>query len=1579
MIVIPLIFGANQFLAQEKINSEQKIASQKKYDDWIDYNMPYLKIGVAVDGVYRIHYSDLISNGFNPDIIDPNKMILYSLGKKIPIYVKGKHDYRFDTDDYIEFVGLRNMGGNHREVSSFNEPYNEYLGRYTDTTIYWLSWSENDNSVIKIFKPTESSTNDSTLDYYYETIHYEQDIALDYSIADIVRKELPYWTENKTWIESLLNTGTKNYQLQAKDIYPAHKASLYAKVQDYAADASTNPHLITIGINESGFLDSTYIQRYQHAVLHAEINSNQLYEGSNSFKISSLPTNGSINVIAIDWVELEYPRKLKCINDTLKFSFPYLNGDNTYHIRIENTPVLELSLWKYGNSYRKYEIYNIGSEIILSDTIDANDNFIISGIYNIRKPKLYYAKKFTTLKSKENSCEYILITNKKFLKLARDYSSFISDSYNLQTMVVDVDDIYDQFSYGFFDPEAIRKFLKYASDNWQLPKIKYLFLIGGSTYDYHGHKTKYQSAPRVNNYVPSFGSPVSDTWFAIFDSSKSFIPGISIGRIPVTTDEEFEWYFHKHKEYISQPLNTWNKRVIFFSGGTGNDQNQIDALRNINEFVIQSFITSKPYSAKYTHFYKTINPVNNFGPFTTSQISNVIDSGGVFISYLGHSGTQTWDNSITDQKQLQNKVDRYPMITDFGCSTARFAEPDVISFSQTFVNRGQAIAYIANSSLGFTSTSYTFPQLFYKKILADSVHTIGDAHRMAKMELITRYGSSGPYQLFVLTNTLIGDPVISLKLPSKPNLKISQSDIRILDNNLSDSQDSLKLKINISNYGLSNAASYKILIQDHYKDSLNYYKDFRRIIPDYEDSIFFKIPVKDMNGEHRISISLDTEGAVNEIYENDNIAYFDFILPSGSVKYLISSNVENYVKNPIRILSPTASNKTSSYVLQVADNRKFINPVDYNIMLDTIKTDFFLDNIFRNKRLWLHAKSYTDDSSSTAITFKLSDKNSFSLFDSLSFSNQYVKNMTVGDALTLDSNYVRFKLLSAGLNDGNTALILKDGQNFIPENTLRGHHVAVYKGSSFQYADYKRFDLYGGGATVTNEYFNFLDTLSSDCIVAFTVSDEGTVSSVALRNKIKEFGSKYIDNVSFRSSWVMLGRKGAATGTVPEKYSKQYQGRVEADTVILSDHRSGELLTNIIGPAAKWEKLNLGLSGTTKLFNLAVLGNGGLNYDTLYITAGRNATYDLSSIDHMKYPYLKVILKLSSENINDIVKIDSLIVDYRKPPELVISNQTTSISQDTLTQGETISLNYTIYNVGETTAQKVKVVLQLFKSDGVKISENVITVDSIKTDNRKSYSYNYDTSSLSGSFYFIINADSERTLNEIYTDNNYLSVPFYVRGDESIPVVQVKFDDADIYDWDYISSSPDIRISINNGSLMPLSDTSSVEIYLNNQRIYFDNHADIINYSFSSTNPKMIIDYKPVLEDGEYLFKVVARNPVNSSIERTTVLKKFLVSNKSRLLHIYNYPNPFSDRTYFTFKLTRIPDQLKIRIYTLTGRLIKEISAESAQLKYDLNLIEWDGRDQDGSLIGNGVYIYKIVLMSGTEQITRTQKLSVVR
>ena len=131
-------------------------------------------------------------------------------------------------------------------------------------------------------------------------------------------------------------------------------------------------------------------------------------------------------------------------------------------------------------------------------------------------------------------------------------------------------------------------------------------------------------------------------------------------------------------------------------------QGQIDLLKSVNDEVASTLVFPPPIGGIAADFYKTVNPQSDFGPFTPQQVSDAISTGGVFISYIGHSGTQTWDNSIGDPLQLKNSRGRYPLITDMGCSTGKFAEPQITSFSELFIvgPEASAIDYIGNSSLG---------------------------------------------------------------------------------------------------------------------------------------------------------------------------------------------------------------------------------------------------------------------------------------------------------------------------------------------------------------------------------------------------------------------------------------------------------------------------------------------------------------------------------------------------------------------------------------------------------------------------------------------------------------------------------------------------------------------------------------------------------------------------------------------------------------------------------------------------------------------------------------------------------------
>lgn len=1573
-IILDKEFASSQLIKSENIRS--------KNDSWIDYSAAYIKLGTAKDGIYRLYKNDIESLGILTATINPKTFKLYLKGNEIPIFVYGENDFLFDESDYIEFFGLRNMGGIHREISNYNEPYNEYLGRYTDTTIYWLTWgAELGQRVVTADKSVPAYSD--TLEYYSQIEHYETNTWFDFSMSSSVRREMPDWTENKTWHEGNLGVGIRNCNFTATDIYPDKQFKMFVKLQDFASNISTNAHLITLGLNSTDqWSNSIYIDKYEQVVIENELNSSLLLNGANTLKINSIPTNASINACIFDWYEIEYPRYLKAENDSLAFQFPFLTQSKGMNVKITNLSDTQLVLWKKGNVYKKYFTESEQGTIVFGDTLNANDKIILADENLIGTPKIYYTKIFNNLRNSENQADYIAVTHKNFLSKVNEYAGFVGNSYNLSTAVVDIDDIYDEYSFGFFNPIAVKDFLISTHDYWRDPKPEYVVLIGGATYDYYGNKYKNLSSvkDRVINYVPSFGVPVSDNWFVVWDTTGAYIPQMNIGRLPVTSNEQLDRYFEKHRDYISQDFDDWNKKYLFFSSGDAASPSEINLLRESNQFVIDNYLAVKPVGGQYEHFYKTVNPPSNFGPYSKDYFQKAVDNGAVFISYLGHSGTQIWDNSITSPAQLKNNRNRYPIISDFGCSTAKFAESDITSFSELFVlaEEGQAIAYIGNSSLGFVSSSVLSPKLFYKKILGDNIFNISEAHKEAKLEMISQFGSSDVYKVFALTNTLIGDPVITLPIPQKPNFVLNKG-LSVSTQTLTDLSDSVKLSIGIRNLGYVPDDSLDLLITHSYKNISETYS-LQIVIPNFEDSININLPVKDKAGRHLVTVQLDSKSKYDEISEDDNYEQIEFNVASSSIRPFVQYKYANGIFNRLRLLNSTTVPNAEIIEIEISDDDKFLNKEIYEIPFDTVFTTIELNNTLTGKRYWGRTRIKGSNDYSPSFSF-VKEKNKFFMNDSLSNLGTSSSNLTFGNnQWSIDSTFVLFELFSAGFEDGQAAIISRNGINYVPTPTV-GHHISLFNADPpYSFIEYKYFNTFAGGDNIT-AYINFLDTLSGNRLVAIAVSDEGSLSNVELINLIKSLGSKFIDEVGFRSSWAFIGRKGALTGTMPEAVSKAGDGPVSINTTFSFLADSGSFITQELGYAGRWKELVAGQelpsNSNISFFPIGIKSDG--SADTLKELLIINSSADLSEIDPKIYPKLKILALFNSNENNESPVLNSFGVDYDMPPELAVNYQVVLLLSDSVNAGENAELKFDVYNAGESPADSFYIKVYLVNENN-KSSFNVLEqfVASIDSFSKKSFNISYNTTNLSGHYKFDINADAGNKIIELYKDNNFYLIPFYVKPDTNKPSLILTIDGNDIFDGEYIRPNPLIKIELNDNSVLPITDTSSVKLFLDNTPVYYSGNNNI-SYSISNSNPKYTVEFKPELNDGEHTIEVFAEDASGNLAEQNGLSKSFIVSTQVKLLNLFNYPNPFSNDTYFTFTLTQIPDEFRIKIYTIAGRLVKEIRKNRIELNNDFNKIYWDGRDEDGDLLGSGVYIYKAVIEANGISQDITQKLAIVR
>jgi flagellar hook assembly protein FlgD len=106
-----------------------------------------------------------------------------------------------------------------------------------------------------------------------------------------------------------------------------------------------------------------------------------------------------------------------------------------------------------------------------------------------------------------------------------------------------------------------------------------------------------------------------------------------------------------------------------------------------------------------------------------------------------------------------------------------------------------------------------------------------------------------------------------------------------------------------------------------------------------------------------------------------------------------------------------------------------------------------------------------------------------------------------------------------------------------------------------------------------------------------------------------------------------------------------------------------------------------------------------------------------------------------------------------------------------------------------------------------------------------------------------------------------------------------------------------------------------------------------------------------------------------------------MVTEDQRIERLYNFPNPFSAYTDITFIVTgsQAPDFMTIRIFSVAGRRVRQIDLPPGSVQVGFNRVRWDGRDQDGDDVANGVYFLQVEAKTGDMVLTALERMARIR
>ena len=1215
------------------------------------------------------------------------------------------------------------------------------------------------------------------------------------------------------------------------------------------------------------------------------------------------------------------------------------------------------------------------------DTLPTKKTYIAvsdSGVKQLAKIEI---EKTSRLKDGANGADYIIITHKNFKAQAQQLADYRAGHNGFRTAVVDVEDVYDEFNFGIRHPQAIKDFLKYTFENWQAPAPTFVVLFGDASWD----PKKNMPESVKTNFVPSYGILVSDNWYVSLDGPNDVLPDMFIGRIPVETAQQADAVVQKIIAYEQLPYAAWNKKFMFMDGGINSVEQTI--FRSQANALIQQQIDVAPFYGLPFQFNKTTQEAITQN--LRRDASEKINQGVLWVNFLGHAASTVWDIDIGQPDEWQNTT-IFPFMTGMSCHSARFANPALSSLSEDyFVNPIGACGYWGSSGFGFITQDFFLLEGLFSAVTLDTVRSLGEATTAAKFHLWQVFGNASRTRRTINQYVLMGDPALNLDIPKKPELALSPQDISFSSQLLLLSDSTTTVTAAVHNYGYAPQDSTVIAFSVVNPDASNSRIDATTSAPfDNSDSVSVLWKLQNTPGEYRIQVQIDPDNRIDEEDKTNNFAQTDVHVFASDLTLIkpIEFGVIHTSKPVLVTTNSQADFKNLTYIFEVDTSFSFQSnfyqtsgPLPEGDLVTTWKPKLSAPGIYHWRVRTFNGQTFGPwaNSSFKYTTEQAAWQQSTALqFDQNSL-NQTETKTTVGVGLKL--NKTTYEVQSAGLTDGNLTAIFIDNKNVAQSS--RGHNLAVFDERDGSFIEFRNFDTWKDAANA-EAMAAYINALPSGRIVVAGIKDDGSGSMTENAYlALESIGSELTRQVGFRDAWAIIGQKGAATGSVPEAWNPAGEGPVAVTDTLNRFAKFGSILSTPIGPAISWKSAKFQfLPGTENDYlTFSILGKQRetAKVDTLFGNIASSESVNLTAVDASVYPTIQLQANFSSENGLQSPTLTAWAVDFEQAPDLITGRGAITFTADTVLVGNDIQLELTYGNFGFTATDSFTIQFTTSNKNGTQTAVQHVSVPGVKPDSYKRVNVFLPTNHLSGKISLAAHLDILNEIPELNETNNDFKSYFWVAADTVKPEIRMTIDGRTTTVDDFVSANPEIIIEIHEQSNWSLADSSRLTLILDGQNVHFGtaaNEAEFIPQIDPQNDLRALLIYRPFLDEGDHRLEVLAKD---ISENLGYVEQTFMVSSEFLIANVMNYPNPFSETTEFTYILTQPSDEVKIKIYTVAGRLIRELEFLPSSVGF--NSFLWNGRDHDKDFLANGVYLYKIIARKGDQQIEVIDKFVVMR
>ncbi len=711
------------------------------------------KVEVDADGLYQLTRADLQKAGFAVAGLDPRLLHLTQQGQEVALHIEGQADGSFDAGDRILFYGQAARS------------------RYTHVNVYWLTL---DGSPGLRMAQRDVTPGDAhpTPQAWPTSAHFEENNLYDPFFAE-AEGDFWYW-QDLAFLQTDCPAATQTYTFHLDRISPtAHVATLRSSLQAY----TYGQHHLSVFVNDQHVGDLIWDGRTR---LEGElaVDATLLSTGENTLRFENgncpppPPPSPPPNGVFFDYFELDYQASFTAAGDVLAFS----GQAGAWQYVVKGFSDSDLLLFDVTDPLSPIHLVGPRTEpgyrLVFEDDAGAARRYLAQGQPALCSPLAFYQDTVSNLASPSNAADYLLIGHKDLLPAGQPLVD-LRVAQGLQAMMVDVQDVYDEFSHGLLDPEAIRDLLAYALASWQLPPTYVLLLGDGTTdaLDYLGQGWRNFVPAYLADLDPYLGETASDNLFAAVAGLDS-LPDVYIGRLPVSSKQDTEAMVAKIVTYeTASSRGPWYRRVLFASDNadSGGDFAALsDEL--YHNHLPRPFVGNRIYLSTdpdEAHEYDANDPSQTQA--ARSAVRTSIDRGLLLLNFMGHSSHDQWALEVLlhrDHVPALNNGNRWPVVLSMTCYTGAFHYPPYAPLDERLVlepGRG-AIAAWGPTGAGITVGHFYLSRGFFDALFADGLHTLGAATAAGKLEVYT-HSSLSDY--LVNTYVLLGDPATALDLDAE--------------------------------------------------------------------------------------------------------------------------------------------------------------------------------------------------------------------------------------------------------------------------------------------------------------------------------------------------------------------------------------------------------------------------------------------------------------------------------------------------------------------------------------------------------------------------------------------------------------------------------------------------------------------------------------------------------------------------------------------------------------------------------------------------------------------------------------------